>query len=61
MMEFDNEKAFEDALVKVLTEKCGWKDGVLNHPTEKELLDNWAKVAAGSNTATSNRQFLILL
>ena len=48
-MEFDNEKAFEDALVKVLTEKCGWKDGVLNHPTEKELLDNWAKILYMNN------------
>ena len=34
MTEFDKEIDFEDALVKMLTEKYGWKDGVLNHPTK---------------------------
>lgn len=27
MTEFDKEKDFEDALVKMLTEKCGWSGG----------------------------------
>ena len=33
----------------MLTERCGWKDGVLNHPTEKELLANWAKILFENN------------
>ena len=49
MTEFDKEIDFEDALVKMLTEKCGWKDGVLNHPTEKDLLANWAKILFDNN------------
>ena len=49
MTEFDKEKDFEDALVKMLTEKCGWKDGVLSHPTEKDLLANWAKILFENN------------
>ena len=50
MTEFKKEKDFEDALVKLLTEPdLGWKDGVLNHPTEKDLLDNWAKILYGNN------------
>ena len=39
-MEYTKEIDFEDALVKVLTEKYGWKDGVLNHPTDADLLKN---------------------
>ena len=49
MTEFKKEIDFEDALVKMLTEKCGWKDGVLNHPTEKDLLANWAKILFDNN------------
>ena len=44
MTEFDKEKDFEDALVKMLTEKCGWSGGVLNHPTEADLLKNWSEI-----------------
>ncbi len=49
MTEFNREIDFEDALVKMLTEKCGWKDGVLNHPTEKDLLANWARILYENN------------
>ena len=50
MTEFIKEKDFEDALVKLLTEPdLGWKDGVLNHPTVKDLLDNWAKIIFENN------------
>lgn len=38
---FTNELAFEDALVGVLKNDYGWKNGTLNHPTEQDLLDNW--------------------
>lgn len=42
-MGFDSETAFESALIKCLVEEKGWKDGVIKYPTEKDLLDNWAK------------------
>ncbi len=45
---FDDELEFEHALVKELVAN-GWTDGVLNHPTEKELLDNWAKILYENN------------
>ena len=48
-MEYTKEIDFEDALVKVLTEKYGWKDGVLNHPTEADLLKNWAEILYANN------------
>ena len=40
---FDDELKFEAALVEALKQN-GWTDGVLNHPTEKDLIDNWAKI-----------------
>ena len=49
MTEFDKEIDFENALVRMLTESCGWKDGVLNYPTEKDLLANWAKILFENN------------
>lgn len=48
-MEFDKEIDFEDALVDLLVTKYGWKSGVLNHPTEAELLANWAKILYQNN------------
>ncbi len=48
-MEFEREIDFEDALVARLTEKCGWKGGVLNHPTEADLLRNWAEILYRNN------------
>ena len=48
-MEFEKEIDFEDALVKCLTEKCGWSGGVLNHPTEDDLLRNWAEILFRNN------------
>ncbi len=47
-MSFDNELEFEHALVSELVAN-GWTDGVLNHPTEKDLLDNWAKILFENN------------
>lgn len=49
MRTFDREKDFEDALVQVLTERWGWKDGVLDHPTEADLLENWGKILFKTN------------
>ena len=47
-MAFVNELEFEHNLVNELKEK-GWSDGVLNQPTEKQLLDNWAKILFENN------------
>lgn len=46
---FTNELAFEDALVGVLKNEYGWKNGTLNHPTEQDLLDNWAQILFENN------------
>ena len=48
-MDFAKEIDFENALVKELTEKCGWSGGVLNHPTEADLLKNWAEILYRNN------------
>ena len=45
---FDDELEFENALVNELVAN-GWTDGVLNHPTEKDLLNNWAKILFENN------------
>lgn len=45
---FTNEAQFEDALVDLLT-RHGWDKDILNHPTEQELIDNWAKILFDNN------------
>lgn len=49
-MIFETEAQFEKALIGNL-EKYGWddKDGVLEHPTEQDLLDNWARILFENN------------
>lgn len=47
-MIFRKEADFEEALIKVLTEK-GWEKEVLRHPTEKDLIQNWAKILYDNN------------
>ena len=39
-MFYDKESDFEDDLVAVL-KRHGWTDGVLEYPTEQDLIDNW--------------------
>lgn len=46
---FTSELAFEDALVGVLEKDYGWKNGTFNHPTEQDLLDNWASILYENN------------
>lgn len=48
-MDFNRELDFEEALVKLLVDKYGWKGGVLNHPTEADLLKNWAGILYQNN------------
>ena len=40
---FDKESEFEKALCEVLMQH-GWETEVLMHPTEEELVENWAKI-----------------
>lgn len=47
-MTFKYESDFEEALIKVLSNK-GWEKEVINYPTEKDLLDNWAKILFDNN------------
>lgn len=46
---FSNELEFEKALVTLLVEKKGWSGGVLQNPTEKDLIDNWARILFDNN------------
>ena len=47
-MSFNNELAFESALINLLFEK-GWERTVLKNKTEKELLQNWADILFENN------------
>lgn len=47
-MTFIYESEFEKALIKVLSNK-GWEKEVIKYPTEKDLLDNWAKILFDNN------------
>lgn len=48
-MIFKSENDFENALVKTLTESCGWEKEVLFYKTEKELIQNWADILFENN------------
>ena len=47
-MTFKYEADFEEALIKVLSNK-GWEKEVIKYPTEKDLLENWAKILFDNN------------
>lgn len=47
-MTFKYEADFEEALIKVLSNK-GWEKEIIKYPTEKDLLDNWAKILFDNN------------
>jgi type I restriction enzyme R subunit len=46
---FTSEQLFEDALVSVLEKDYGWKNGTLMHPSERDLMDNWAQILFENN------------
>ncbi len=46
---FRDELEFEDALVGVLVRDYGWRNGVFDHPSERDLLKNWAKILYDNN------------
>ena len=50
-MTFKTEREFEDALVHLLVTQKGWKGGVLENPSEQDLLDNWAKILFRMNNS----------
>lgn len=47
-MVFKGEKAFENALVDLLISQKGW-DGIIENPTEEDLLQNWANILFENN------------
>lgn len=47
-MVFKNEKEFEEALVDLLINQKGW-DGIIENPTEEDLLQNWANILFENN------------
>lgn len=47
-MAFTKESEFEEALIKVLYNK-GWEEQVIKHPTERDLIQNWAKILYDNN------------
>lgn len=47
-MIFNKESDFEDALIKILC-KYGWENKVLKHPTEDDLIQNWADILYENN------------
>ena len=47
---FAKESDFEAALIGLLRESCGWGDyPVLKYPTERDLVDNWARILFENN------------
>jgi len=48
-MSFINESDFENALIKMLTESCGWEKEILQYKTEKDLMQNWANILFENN------------
>ena len=38
---FNSEAEFEAALIKKLTDECGWDKKILRNCSEKDLIKNW--------------------
>ena len=48
MIGFDKEADFEKALITAL-QSNGWEKTVLQHPTEQQLIQNWADILFENN------------
>lgn len=48
MIGFDKEADFEAALIAAL-QSNGWEKEVIHHPTEQQLIDNWAQILFENN------------
>ena len=48
-MVFEQEAAFEAALINLLTEKYGWEPEILRYKTEEDLIQNWKHILFENN------------
>ena len=48
-MAFEQEAAFETALINLLTEKYGWELEILRYKTEEDLIQNWKQILFENN------------
>lgn len=48
-MTYTKESEFESAIISMLTTSCGWEKEVLKFKTEKDLIDNWARILFENN------------
>jgi len=48
-MVFEQEAAFEAALINLLIEKYGWEPEILRYKTEKDLIENWRQILFENN------------
>lgn len=46
---FNSEAEFEAALIKKLTDECGWDKKILRNCSEKDLIKNWADILFQNN------------
>lgn len=49
-MTFDDETPFEEAMIQALVAN-GWKDGIINYPSEEQLVLNWADKLFANNSS----------
>lgn len=48
MLGFDRESDFEQAIITAL-QSNGWDKEVIHHPTEEQLIQNWADILYDNN------------
>lgn len=48
-MSFKKESEFEEAIIKMLTNSCGWEADILKYKTEDDLIRNWADILFENN------------
>lgn len=48
-MAFEQEAAFETALINLLTEKYGWEPEILRYKKEEDLIQNWKQILFENN------------
>ena len=48
-MVFEQEAAFETALINLLIEKYGWEPEILRYKTEEDLIQNWKQILFENN------------
>ena len=48
-MLFENEAAFEAALIHLLIDKYGWEPEILRYKTEEDLVRNWKQILFENN------------